>query len=456
MANNRIPEKQGVTKKHLAKQERERRETRAILIATLSIAAIVVGLLAYVLVDNYIVKPSTVVASVGEKKITVREFQPVVKFTRLNMLNQASNYYYYYQMLGSYGSSFLTTAQDLVTSLNSPAVIGEQVLNTMVEDILIEEEAAKRGITVSDEEVALAMQEAFEFYPEGTPTPTITPTIVNTPTLSLSQIAIIQPTDTPTALPTATSTPDGWVPTNTATPTLEPSATSEPVPAGSTATSVPTETKVPTITPTPTVFTTKVYGGVLKDYYQNVSTYGVPRDVVERSFRTQLLREKLLEAVTADLKPEQEQVWARHILVATEDEAKSVLEALNVGEDWNTLAATYSTDTSNKDNGGDLGWFGRGTMVQAFEDAAFALKEGEISEPVKTDFGYHIIQCVGHAVNPLDASAFATLKQTTFTNWLSALRTSRNDIVIDDRWVEFTPSTPAVTSTLYNAIFGAQ
>jgi hypothetical protein len=116
MANNRIPEKQGVTKKHLAKQERERRETRAILIATLSIAAIVVGLLAYVLVDNYIVKPSTVVASVGEKKITVREFQPVVKFTRLNMLNQASNYYYYYQMLGSYGSSFLTTAQDLVTS----------------------------------------------------------------------------------------------------------------------------------------------------------------------------------------------------------------------------------------------------------------------------------------------------------------------------------------------------
>jgi hypothetical protein len=92
----------------------------------------------------------------------------------------------------------------------------------MVEDILIEEEAAKRGITVSDEEVALAMQEAFEFYPEGTPTPTITPTIVNTPTLSLSQIAIIQPTDTPTPLPTATSTPDGWVPTNTATPTLEP------------------------------------------------------------------------------------------------------------------------------------------------------------------------------------------------------------------------------------------
>lgn len=453
MANNRIPEKQGVTKKHLAKQERERRETRAILIGTLSIAAIVIGLLGYVLVDNYIVKPSTVLATVGDKKITVRDYQPVVKYTRLNMLNQASNYYYYYQMLGSYGSNFLTTAQNLVTSLNSPAVIGEQVLNTMIEDILIEEEAAKRGITVSQEEVAKAMQAAFDFFPEGTPTPTITPTIVNTPTLSLTQIAIIQPTDTPTPLPTATSTPEGWVPTNTSTPTLAPTATSEPVPEGSTATSVPTETKVPTITPTPTAFTTKVYGGVLKDYYKNINTHGIPRDVVEHSFRTQLLREKLLEAITADLEPKEEQVWARHILVATEDEAKSVLEALNNGEEWNTLAATYSTDTSNKDNGGDLGWFGRGVMVQAFEDAAFALKPGEISEPVKSDFGYHIIQCVGHAVNDLDASAFATLKQNTFTKWLNDLRASRSDIVLDDRWVEFTPNKPAVTSELYNAIF---
>ena len=83
------------------------------------------------------------------------------------MINQANNYYYYYQMFGSYGESFLTSAQDLVISLNNPTSIGEQVLNTMIEDILIEEEAAKRGITVTDEELAQAMQEAFNFYPNG-------------------------------------------------------------------------------------------------------------------------------------------------------------------------------------------------------------------------------------------------------------------------------------------------
>jgi len=122
---------------------------------------IVVAILGYVLVDKYIITPNKVVASVGDKNITVRDFQPMVKYTRLNMLNQANNYYYYYQMLGSYASSFLTSAQDIVTSLNSPTTIGDQVLNTMIEDILIEEEAAKRGITISDEEMAEAMQRSL-------------------------------------------------------------------------------------------------------------------------------------------------------------------------------------------------------------------------------------------------------------------------------------------------------
>lgn len=81
----------------------------------------------------------------------------------------------------------------------------------------------------------------------------------------------------------------------------------------------------------------------------------------------------------------------RHILVKTEQEAKDIKSKLTKGENFNTLAKEFSQD-SNKDNGGDLGYFSKGQMVLAFEEATEKLKIGEISGPVKTDFGYHIIK----------------------------------------------------------------
>ena len=100
---------------------------------------------------------------------------------------------------------------------------------------------------------------------------------------------------------------------------------------------------IPSITPTPTTYTQKLYDQNLKKYLTNVSTVGISRKQVEYSFRMQILREKLMLELTKDLKPVEDQVWARHILVPTEDEAKKVLEELEAGKDWTELAATYST-----------------------------------------------------------------------------------------------------------------
>ena len=120
-----------------------------------------------------------------------------------------------------------------------------------------------------------------------------------------------------------------------------------------------------------------------------------------------------------------EQVRASHILTADEETAWEVYELLLAGGDFVELASRYSADSSNKDDGGDLDWFGRGRMVQEFEEAAFALEIGEISEPVETQFGYHVIKL--------------TDRQEAHTPTLDDVRDEvRDDYVIDEEEVRFT------------------
>ncbi|MGG2987617.1 peptidylprolyl isomerase [Geobacillus stearothermophilus] len=99
--------------------------------------------------------------------------------------------------------------------------------------------------------------------------------------------------------------------------------------------------------------------------------------------------EKELKGYYDNYKPK---IRASHILVKDEKTAKEVKAKLDKGEDFAKLAKEYSQDPGSASNGGDLGWFGPGKMVKEFEEAAYKLKVGEVSDPVKTDYGYHIIK----------------------------------------------------------------
>jgi peptidyl-prolyl cis-trans isomerase C len=90
--------------------------------------------------------------------------------------------------------------------------------------------------------------------------------------------------------------------------------------------------------------------------------------------------------------PAEDEVEARHILVDTEEKANEVYEKVGKGEDFAKLAADYSNDPGSKADGGKLGYFAKGQMVKEFEDVAFALKKGEVSKPVKSKFGWHVIK----------------------------------------------------------------
>ncbi len=121
---------------------------------------------------------------------------------------------------------------------------------------------------------------------------------------------------------------------------------------------------------------------------------------VTDSQKTELVEEKN-ETIDEPVEEKQEEkvetmvqkVHAKHILVKTEEEANVILYDLKDGKDFDAIAKEKSTCPSGK-KGGDLGWFGRNQMVKEFETAAFSLKPGELSKPVKTQFGWHIIKVI--------------------------------------------------------------
>lgn len=135
------------------------------------------------------------------------------------------------------------------------------------------------------------------------------------------------------------------------------------------------------------------YGGQLDLLIQQQG-----EEIVHDMVKVDLLRKKAAEdAVKVTEKDIKEyydslkgKIRASHILVKDEETAKEVKKKLDDGAKFEDLTAEYSTDGTAQ-NGGDLGWFGKEDMVEPFSKAAFALKEGEVSEPVKSDFGYHII-----------------------------------------------------------------
>ncbi|MGI9384421.1 MAG: peptidylprolyl isomerase [Methyloligellaceae bacterium] len=134
-------------------------------------------------------------------------------------------------------------------------------------------------------------------------------------------------------------------------------------------------------------------GSVFEDrikYYRRRALRDLYFDKHVRGAVTEADAKTLYDKQVASIKPEIE-LRARHILVKTEAEARDVVEKVNRGGDFAELAKSTSTGPS-KTQGGDLGYFTKGQMVKEFEEAAFAMKPGDVSEPVKTQFGWHVIK----------------------------------------------------------------
>lgn len=428
-----MPTTNSKNKKHVAHLEQVRRQNQGITIASIVIIAIVVALVAYGFFLDPIIKQARPVATVNGENVNVSQYVMHAKIIRLQLVNQYGQYMQYAQMFGitdlANDQNFGPAIREIQSQLVDATTVGRQGLDASIDDALIRQEAKRRNITVSAAELEKEIEAGVGYFPDGSPTPTNTlPPILATATMNPTQYALVSATPTPGPMtPTATATLD---------PSITPSATPT---AGPSQTALPTGTALPTSTPV----NEAGYKELLKQQLDNLSQAKVSEAEYRSYFESQLYRRKVQDVIVLDLKPEQDQVWARHILVATEEEAKAILESLNKGGDFGTIAKEKSTDTGSGANGGDLGWFSSGAMVAEFETAAFALKVGEISQPIKTEFGYHIIQVLGREKRQLDAEGFQKYKDQTFADFLKKLRES-STITEYDVWKEMAPTEPSL------------
>ncbi len=153
--------------------------------------------------------------------------------------------------------------------------------------------------------------------------------------------------------------------------------------------------------------------------YTEAEMFAAQRDLLI----TQRVRDVLMEPFSGEVL----QVNARHIVVRTEAEAQEVLDRLEAGEGFATLAAEYSIDSTTREFGGNLGWFARDELLQPeLENVAFELEVGQMAGPIQTSLGYHILQTMDREERPVEPERLSVLAESVFNNWLEGLRGNAN------------------------------
>lgn len=434
---------------HLTRAEKDRIRSRiAFLVLTAAIVS-VLGLLGYGVLYEHVYLPGLPVVQVGSDRIALSEYAPRLRFERNRLLLRAQT------LRAQIGGPIASADEDSQKAirdllqkqynslLEQTGRLPEKLQEDLVKEILIRKESDERGLSATEGEIELRVKEIIGYpVPAATPLPSSTPIRTVTGTAQITRVAdgegvgVGVPSRTsgsgtgppgPQTTPMTTSVPVQTAAVLAVTEVVGPSA------VASVARSVPiTPTSRPLPTETPLPFPT-----YLARYNEVVGTdVKLIRSVAEG----QVLRDKLNEAL-AQAPKKQEQVRARHILVPDKTVADTVVQRLDAGEDFASLAAELSIDTGTKDKGGDLGFFPRGVMVPAFEEAAFSLPIGATSPPVNSQFGYHIIRIEERASQrDVPLHQLQIIQAGALNRWLEK-ETSAADIklLLDDRrrdWAE--------------------
>ncbi|MGD8585060.1 MAG: SurA N-terminal domain-containing protein [Chloroflexota bacterium] len=416
-----IEEEQRQSRKEILLARKHERQTRQVRLAVMGIGALLGIVLLIGVINELIVKPSTPVAEVKGTEIVMRDWQERVRFQRAQLIISVEELS---AALGQDIGQVQQFAGQQINLLEDPETLGQLVLDSMIDEVIVQKAAAERGISVSDEDVEAEIEQTYSYFGGESPTPA--------------------PTPTETVMPTPSLTP---IPTQVITEVL-PTSTPRP-----TATTGPTATPLPTSTPV----SLEAFQESFSETMAQFDALGVSESEFREVVRAQIYRERLTEALVEEqgIAEEAEQASFFYIVADTQEEADQALadiEASDYLTVWNTIRSQQSgAESGSTLVASELLWRTQEDVQSFFgADVAQAAFDGQINEPSdiivvesmtegETD-SYYIIMVSGREVRPLTQSAIATAEQELFQNWLEEQRA--DGVEIFERWRTAVPGRP--------------
>lgn len=416
-----IEEDQRQSRKEILLARKQERQTRQVRLAVIGIAALLGIVLLIGAVNEIILKPGSPVANVNGTEVALRDWQDRVRFQRAQLIISVE------QLAEAFAQDIGQVQQfagQQINLLEDPETLGQLVLDQMVDEVLVQQGAAERGISVSDEAIQEEIEQSFNYFGGESPTP--------------------PPSPTETVMPTPSLTP---IPTQVITEVLP---TSTPL---ATVTAGPTSTPMPTSTPVSLESFQESFGETMDQF----DALGISEADFREVVRAQILQERLTEALVDEqgVAEEAEQASFFYIVAESLEEAEDTLEQIESTDFltvWNTVRSEpLDPESQSTLVASELLWRTRDDVESFFgQEVAESVFQNELETPSaiivvesmtedESD-SYYIIMVSGREVRPLSESEIAAAEQELFRVWLEEQRTQ--GVEIFERWRSSVPGRP--------------
>jgi hypothetical protein len=433
-------EQQRLSRKEILRARKQERQLRTIRLSALVVIVLIGVVLVIALINEYFIVPNQVVASVGEQEIALSEWQERVRYERAQRIIFLEN------QLEAFGGDVGIVQQfggQAINDLFDPEGMGQNVVNTMADELVICQGLEDRGVIITDADVDAEIERNFNFFGGESPTPQPTSTETPVPTPSITPLPTQVITD---VVPTATLSP---------TATIDPAATITPSPPPP---------------PTATPVSQESFDEQYAEFIAQFNDLGIDETVYRSVVRTQLCRERLSEILAEEegLSGSAEQASVFLLTFESEEEAAEAVAQIEESDFltvWNTIRSRPPEDVAAEGSegteepastatAGELPWRTRETLEGSHgaevAEAAFSLPTNEPSEvisvtqPDTESQQYVILMVSGREERPLSESELNTRKQEILQLFVDEQLAER--LQIQDTWRNRVPTVPVLDS----------